>query len=363
MQALLQDLALGKVVENPLPVEGFARFVPYQYRLLTYPYHRAVPGQQAVLLPERLAAPRLEALVGGKDPLAVVWVETLGPQLLCLPLLGGVAKHLLYVRAGVERGVWIVYRVNVGDGRYLFHQGAVALLRSPDLLLCPFAVTNVLDLGDKVQRIAFFILHHRDAQEGPHYVAILVHVTLLDLVGAHLPSQYPAKVVEIRIEVVGVGYVLEGLLKQLFFWVAEYLAQGSVRPKEAPVCPHQRHPNGGVVEGSPEPLFTLPKRRLYPPALGYVEHEPLPIPGPTHLILDQNRLVANPHSTPVAVDHTILRREDFARLTRPLVLGLHPLSVRRVHHAPPHILVLALRGGVTGQGLYPGAHVHGSRVC
>src|SRR5215218_3420265 len=105
MQALLQRLALGKIVEDPLPVEGFARFVPYQHRLFVYPHHRAVLGQQTVLLAEGLLAPRLEALVGGKDPLPVAWVETLGPQLLVLPLLGGVSKHLLYVRAGVERGV------------------------------------------------------------------------------------------------------------------------------------------------------------------------------------------------------------------------------------------------------------------
>ena len=39
MQALLQGLALGKVVEDPLPVKGFARFVPYQHRLLTHPHH------------------------------------------------------------------------------------------------------------------------------------------------------------------------------------------------------------------------------------------------------------------------------------------------------------------------------------
>src|ERR671921_289270 len=133
MQALLQDLALGKVVEDPLPVEGFPRFVPYQHRLLTHPHHRVVLGQQAVLLPERLPASRLEAFVGGKDSFTVVWVETLGPQLLVLPLLGGVSEHLLYLGAGVERGVWIVYRVYVGDGGYLFHKGAVAVVRVPDL--------------------------------------------------------------------------------------------------------------------------------------------------------------------------------------------------------------------------------------
>src|SRR5919112_4115529 len=220
LEAFLQGLALGKIVEAPLPVEGFARFVPYQHRLLTDPHHRAVPGQQAVLLPERLAAPRLEALVGGKDPLTVVWVETLGPKLLVLPLLGGVAKHLLYLGAGVERGVWIVYRVYVGDGGYLFHKGAVALLRVPNLLLCPLALTYVLDLGDEAQRITFFVVHHRDAQENPHHLALLVEVALLHLVGAYLPVQHPAHLVEISIEVLGVGYLLEGLPQKLPFRVA-----------------------------------------------------------------------------------------------------------------------------------------------
>src|ERR671921_768071 len=211
MQALLQGLALGKVVEDPLPVEWFARLVPYHHRLLTHPHHRVVLGQQPVLLPERLPAPRLEALVGGKDPLTVAWVETLGPQLLVLPLLGGVSEHLLYMRAGVERGLRVVYRVYVGDGGYLLYQSAVALLCGPDLLLCPLALTYVLDLGDEVQRLAFFVVHHRDAQEGPHHLALLVEVALLHLVGAYLSDQHPAHLVEIRIEVVGVGYVLEGL--------------------------------------------------------------------------------------------------------------------------------------------------------
>src|SRR5215218_415426 len=95
MQALLQGLALGKIVEDPLPVEGIARFVPYQQSLLTHPHHRPAFGQQTVLFAEGLLPTRLEALVGGKDPLTVLWVETLGPKLLCLPLLGSVSEHLL----------------------------------------------------------------------------------------------------------------------------------------------------------------------------------------------------------------------------------------------------------------------------
>src|SRR5215208_3349298 len=173
MQSLLQSVVRGTGVGDPLPVEGFARFVPYQHCLLTDPHHRPILSQQTVLLPERLAAPRLEALVGDQDPLTVVWVKALGPQLLGLPLLGGVTEHLLYLRACVERGLRVVYRVYVGNGGYLLYQGTVVFLRVPNLLLCPLALTYVLDLRDEVQWFVFCFGHHRDAKEDPHHVASL----------------------------------------------------------------------------------------------------------------------------------------------------------------------------------------------
>src|SRR5215207_5080417 len=204
MQALLQGLALGKVVENPLPVEGFARFVPYQHRLLTHPHHRVVLGQQAVLLPERLAASRFEALVGGKDPLTVAWVETLGPQLLGLPLLGGVAEHLLYVRAGVERGVWVVYRVYIGDGRYLLYHGTVALLRIPERLLGMLTHRYVYLYPEPVERLPLLVPHQRRLVPDPHQMpilgelAVLHHERITSLVRAPVLGQDPLPVVGVQ---------------------------------------------------------------------------------------------------------------------------------------------------------------------
>ena len=147
------------------------------------------------------------------------------------------------------------------------------------------ALGDVLDLGDEVQRLAFFVVHQRDAQENPHHLALLMEVALLHLVGAYLSVQHPAHLIKIRIEVVGVGYVLEGLVQQLHFSVAEHVAQGSVRPKEAPVGPHQRHPDGCVVEGPPEPLLGFPKRLFCPLALGDVVDDSQPEYGCTLTVL------------------------------------------------------------------------------
>jgi hypothetical protein len=59
------------------------------------------------------------------------------------------------------------------------------------------------------------------------------------------------------------------------------------------------------------------------------------------------------------MDHAILRRDNLTRLDGPLVLGLHPLTVVGVHHAPSKIRVLALFDRVSRQGLNLGAHVYG----
>src|SRR3954447_21949115 len=175
--------------------------------------------------------------------------ERVGPYLLFRP----VARHPLDCRAYVADGAIGVE--DRDDIRAVLYQSAEALLALYDYFLELLAFAYVLDLGDEVQRLAFFVVHERDAQERPHNVALLVEVALLHLVGAYLSDKHPAHLVEIRIEALGVGYLLEGLAKQLHFSVAEHVAQGSVRPKEAPVCPHQRHPDVCVLEGPPEPLL------------------------------------------------------------------------------------------------------------
>src|SRR5918993_5030978 len=93
-------------------------------------------------------------------------------------------------------------------------------------------------------------------------------------------------------------------------------------------------------------------------ALGDVDHESLPVAGSARLIFNHNRFVTHPHYPPVAMEHTVLRRDDLARLDGPFVLGPHPLAVVGMNYTPPEIRVLALLGRITRQGLYLSAHVH-----
>jgi hypothetical protein len=58
------------------------------------------------------------------------------------------------------------------------------------------------------------------------------------------------------------------------------------------------------------------------------------------------------------MDHAILRRDHLTRLEGPFVLGLQPLAVVGVHHAPSKIRVLALFDRVSRQGFNLGAHVY-----
>src|SRR5215210_4232143 len=143
LEPLFQGLALGKVVEDPLPVEAFARFVGEENSLLTDPYYRPVFGQKPVLLAEGLPTPRLEALVGGQYSLPVVGMEALGPQFFGLPLLGRISEHLLDLGAGVERRFRLVHRVYVGDCGYLFHQHTETSLSLSETLFGLLASRNV----------------------------------------------------------------------------------------------------------------------------------------------------------------------------------------------------------------------------
>src|SRR5918998_2504325 len=128
-------------------------------------------GDHTVLLPKGIAS-----LVGapgfGQDPLFVVGMENLYPELRVLqPLLGSVAEHPLYLWAHVDGGADLVYRVYVGDRRYLFHQGAVALFGLPELIL------GLLTLGD--------------IPRGDHHAP---HVRVVEQVDAHALHPPPGAV-------------------------------------------------------------------------------------------------------------------------------------------------------------------------
>src|SRR5918997_1727890 len=186
-------------------------------------------------------------------------VECVGPYLL----FRLVACHLLNCRAYVVDGA--VGSEDRDDIGAVLYQRAEALLALYDYFLDLLAFAHVLDLGDEVE-----VLH-------------------------------------IDLQIVGMGYLLEGLPQQLPFWVAEYLAQRPVHPQEAPVGSHQCHSCGRTFEGTPEALLTLSERTLGPLALGdvldlgdEVERFALSIP-------DEGNAQRSPHRVAFSVEKALLQ--------------------------------------------------------
>src|SRR5215216_2473772 len=179
-----------------------------------------------------------------------------------------VASYPLDCRAYVVDGtVGLEDRDDIGA---VLYQRAEALLALYDTFLDLLALGYVLDLADEVEGLVLLVVHYRDAEERPHYVPIFVEVPFLRLVSPDHSDQELPEVLQIDLQIIGMGCLLEGLPQQLPFRVAEYLAQRPVHPQEAPVGSHQRHPCGCTFEGTPEALLTLSERTLGPLALGDV---------------------------------------------------------------------------------------------
>src|SRR5215211_4333379 len=199
--------------------------------------------------------------------LHVVWMdraECIGPY----PLFRPVACHPLDCRAYVADGaIGVEDRDDIGA---VLYQRAEALLAFYDYFLGLLTFAHVLYLADEIERLVLLVVHYRGAEERPHYMPIFVEVPFLRLVSADHSDQEPPEVLQIDLQIIGMGYLLEGLPQQLPFRVAEYLAQRPVDPQEAPVGSHQRHPYGRTCEGTPEALLTLSERTLGSLALGDV---------------------------------------------------------------------------------------------
>src|ERR671910_2959902 len=190
--------------------------------------------------------------------------ECVGPYLLFRLK----ARHPLDCRAYVADGaVGVEDRDDIGA---VLYQRAEALLAFFDCFLDLLAFAHVLDLADEVERLVLLVVHYRGAEERPHHVSVFVEVPFLRLVSPDHSDQEPPEVLQIDLQIIGMGCLLEGLPQQLPFRVAEYLAQRLVHPQEAPVGSHQRHPCGRTFEGTPEALLTLSERTLGPLALGDV---------------------------------------------------------------------------------------------
>ncbi len=136
-------------------------------------------------------------------------------------------------------------------------QRAVAVLAGGQRLRRRVALADVLNHGDEVPGLARLGAHQVDRQVDPDDGAVLAEVPLLHRVGGDLAGHQLADVLQVRVQVVGVGDVLESARQQFLRRIADDVAQPLVDAQPAAVEPHLRHPDRGLLEQRPEGLLAL----------------------------------------------------------------------------------------------------------
>src|SRR5215212_4972862 len=129
------------------------------------------------------------------------------------------------------------------------------------------ALGYVLDNDDKVLGFARRLPHERDSEVNPGYRAAFLEVALLHRVGFYLSGQKLVNLLEVGVEVVRMGYVLESLLQQLLTTVADYIAEPLVDPQPSSVQRVVGDADGCLLECGPKALFALPELLFGPLAL------------------------------------------------------------------------------------------------
>lgn len=240
------------------------------------------------------------------------------------------------------------------------HEGAVPLLTLLEVLLGPPALGDVAhDAGEED------VVLHTHLPEGEveqELGTVLAQAHKLDRAFTHdvrLAAFHVAPEARLVRSPEPLGHEHpQGPADDLPGRVAEDLLGAGVEGADQAVFGHGYDPVWGRLYYGPGEGLTLLQFLFGPLALGDVYHEPLPVAGPARLVLDQDRLVADPHRPPVAMEHAVLVGGYLARLADGLVPGAQALAVLGVYHAPPEIRVLAVLRGVASQDFYLRTHVH-----
>ena len=127
-------------------------------------------------------------------------------------------------------------------------------LRLPANLVQLLALGDVLDLGDKIEREPIGPPDKPDIEPCPDRPAILVDIALLHLVGLAAARQEVFHLVEIRVQVVGLGDRLEVAAAQFGFAVAENPRKSLVYVDEPPVESDDGHAVSGRLESAAKAL-------------------------------------------------------------------------------------------------------------
>ncbi len=245
-------------------------------------------------------------------------------------------------------------RVQVRD----HHPIAGRLKDAPVLLLFlegrgfrKLTLCDVLNLGDAVHRVALRIPHQRDAEHAPHDVPLFMQVALLHLVMVDLAGQQAAKMLDIGINVIGMGHGLEGPLQHLGFGVTGHLTVRVVHLEELTRRRDERHADRRVIKCPSEPGLAVLKILFGTFLLGDVDHHPAQLHRAA-ILAEHGDDVAEPNDSAVRRDHAVLELVRLALGSGICTVRNRPRPVVRVHVVLPEGRLLEpASDGVTEQPL------------
>ena len=144
----------------------------------------------------------------------------------------------------------------------VLHRASQPRLALTQCTLGTLASTDILDDGDAVRRIAGMVALHRGRQVDPDGVAVLVKVSLLQLVCVDLSTHQSGEPVEIERKVLGVRHLLKVLLQKLGAAVPEDVTKALIDPEPGAVRSDIGDPDGGVLERTAKPGLAFAQRVL-----------------------------------------------------------------------------------------------------
>ena len=149
----------------------------------------------------------------------------------------------------------LVENRDVGGER--IKRGAQKALRFQQCAGCPFALCDVLYLGDEVKRLSLGITDERDIQQNRDELSARVDVAFLHLVGTGFTGEQAAHAFQIGGKVVGMCDVLKSACQQLGFGVADQRAGRTIDFEPATFGRDQGHADGCKLECAGEAFLAF----------------------------------------------------------------------------------------------------------
>src|SRR5262249_51967467 len=252
-QLLLNLHALSDVYARADVAEKVAAGRESRDAMIQYPAVLAVIAPQTILHLKWL--PRLEGRgVDFQAAVVILRVNTFRPSI----------AQFFFHRASSEVEPWFVEEsaefVLTGSpdhNRRRVRQNTEPLFTIAEFLFGPLARGDVFDKRDKVVRRTILPARQGTSQVDPHDGAVLEIVALLHHVILDLARQQPPRLVPIRLQVVWMGDVVEGLRHRLLAGVADDVAETLIDLQPAAVRSDAGNADGGVLEDGTEPRLAI----------------------------------------------------------------------------------------------------------